>query len=227
VVSYHPTQFKSPIPGISVTIQVDVDVARAQEVEDRLERSLTQGGFLALRVATSQSQAVRRGLQRFTTTPYDMVTVDLERWFLEELLAAATAVNVSWEKVLQADLATEGTDFANLRRLTHEAAGRLEERVLLAGPRVLAWNPGVLATYEEINVIDRLRMQAGRAASTLQTLWLVVFGPTGDAPPMVDGRPIPVEGPGEWLDLQTPWLKNLHRERLAAAASTSNTEGTL
>ena len=149
-------------------------------MEDRLERSLAHGGFLALRVATSQGQAVRRGLQRFTAAPYDMVTVDLERWFLDELLASARAVNVSWEKVLQADLATEGTDFVNLRRLTHEAASRLEERVLHAGKRVLAWNPGILATYDEINVIDHLRMQAGRATSPLQTLWLVVFGATGE-----------------------------------------------
>ena len=220
-VSYHPTRFASPTPGGSTTAEVDVDVVRAQEVEDRLERSLAQGGFLALRVATSQGPAVRRGLQRFTAAPFDMIAVDLERWFLDELLASARAVNVAWEKVLQADLATDGTDFANLRRLTHEAAGRLEERVLHAGPRVLAWNPGILAAYDEINVIDRLRMQAGRATSTLQTMWLVVFGATGEARPMVDGRPIPVEGPGEWVDLPTPWLKNLHRERLAASTSTS------
>jgi serine/threonine protein kinase len=218
VVSYHPTRFAPPAPGSSAPAALDVETASAQEVEDRLERSLQHGGFLALRVATSQGSAVRRGLQRFTAAPYDMVTVDLERWFLDELLASAKAVNVAWERLLTADLATEGTDFANLRRLTHEAARRLEERIPRVGPRVIAWNPGILATYDEINVIDRLRMQSGRANSDLQVLWLVVFGPTGEARPVVDGKPIPVEGPAEWLDLPTPWLRNLHREQLPASS---------
>ena len=74
-----------------------------------------------------------------------MVTVDIERWFLDELLESAKAVNVGWEKLLTADLATEGRDFVNLRHLTHDAAGRLKERILRVGPRVIAWNPGILA----------------------------------------------------------------------------------
>jgi serine/threonine protein kinase len=226
VVSRHPTHIAHLQPGAPATTRIDPEIARAREVEARLERSLEIGGFLALRVATSQSPAVRRELVRFTVAPYDMVTVDLERWFLDELMASAQAVNVAWEKVLTADLATEGADYINLRRLTHEAAARLEARVLRAGPRVLAWNPGILAAYEELNVIDRLRMQAGLAASDLQTLWVVVFGPTGEARPMVDGQPIPVEGPAEWLDLSTPWLKNLQREELTAPSSAATVKET-
>ena len=163
VVSRHPTYVASFQPGAPGGIGIDSEIARAQEVENRLRRSLEIGGFLALRVATSQNPSVRRELVRFTVAPYDMVTVDLERWFLDELLASAQAVNVAWEKVLSADLATEGADYINLRRLTHEAAARLEARVLRAGQRVLAWNPGILAAYDELNVIDRLRMRAGLA----------------------------------------------------------------
>ena len=216
VVSRHPTHFAPVEAGTADATGVDPEIARAQQVEERLQRSLEQGGFLALRAATSQAVAVRRELVRFTIAPYDLVTVDLERWFLDELLAEAQAINVTWEKVLTADLATEGTDYINLRSLTHKAAGRLEARVQNAGRRVLAWNPGILATYDELNVLDRLRMQAGLATSDLQTLWVVVFGSGGEGRPMVDGRPIPVEGPVEWLDLTRPWLRNLHREQLTA-----------
>jgi serine/threonine protein kinase len=222
VVSRHPTHIR---PGEPAASGVDPEVVVAREVEGRLERSYEIGGFLALRVATSQAPAVRRELVRFTVDPYDMVKVDLERWFLDELLVSTNALNVPWETVLIADLATEGTDYANLRRFTHEAAERLEARVLKAGPRVLAWNPGILAAYDELSVIDRLRMRAGLAASDLQTLWLVVFGSTGEAHPMVDGRPIPVEGPAEWLDLSTPWLKNLQREQLATPSAAATAKG--
>ena len=43
---------------------------------------------------------------------------------------------------------------------------------------------------------------------------------------MVDGQPIPVEGPAEWLDLPTPWLKNLQREELTAPSSAATVKGT-
>jgi hypothetical protein len=218
VVPRYPTDFAVLKPGPSAT-SVDPEVAQAREVEDRLQRSLEHGGFLALRAATNQAPAVRRELVRFTVPPYDMVNVDLERWFLDELMTSTRAVNVTWEKVLAADLAQEGTDYVNLRRLTHEAAGRLEERVRQAGTRVLAWNPGILAAYDELSVLDRLRMQAGLATSELKVLWVVVFGPTGEARPMVDGKPIPVEGPVEWIDLSRPWLQNFHRVQLTTPSS--------
>jgi hypothetical protein len=226
VVSRHPTRSAHFRPAAPASTFVNAATVQAREVEDRLIRSLEVGGFLALRVATSQGPAVRRELVRFTVAPYEMVTVDIERWFLDELLASAQAVNVSWEKVLTADLATEGTDYVNLRRLTHEAAGRLEARVLKAGPLVLAWNPGILAAYDEVNVLDRLRMQAGLATSELQTLWVVVFGSSGNAHPMVDGRPLPVEGPAEWLDLSTPWLKNLQGSQLTSPPPAAVAKGT-
>jgi len=227
VVSRHPTRMAGyQRPSVSAAIEVDPAVALARDVEGRLQRSLEHGGFLALRVATSQGLAVRRELARFTGDPYRMVTVDLERWFLEELQASAQAKNVPWERLISADLAPEGTtDYTNLRILTSEAARRVEERVSDAGRRVLAWNPGILAAYDELNVIDRLRGQAGLATSELQTLWLVVFGSTSEAMPTVGGQPVPVQGVSEWMDLTEPWLKNLHGQHLPTGTEAATSKG--
>jgi hypothetical protein len=145
-----------------------------------------------------------------------MTTVDIEAWFLDELRAVAANKRVAWEKLVTADRAAEGTtDHTNLRILTREAAARVEDRLAHAGQLVLAWNPGVLARYGELDTIDRLRDAAGRVDSGLRTLWLVVFGSTADARPTIDGQPVPVIGRSEWVDMTDSWLANAHRGRAA------------
>ncbi|MDQ6797261.1 MAG: hypothetical protein M3011_04415, partial [Actinomycetota bacterium] len=191
----------------------DPHVQAAADLEGRLQRSLEHGGFLALRVPTSRRGELRRELARFTAEPYGVVPVDLERWFLDELRTAAANRKISWDKLVAADGAVAGSlDHSNLRILTRAAAERVELRVLAAGARVLAWNPGVLVRYGELAVVDRLRARAGLADSDLQTLWLVVFGSTVDAKPLVDGQPVPVLGASEWVDITDVWLTNRHRQ---------------
>lgn len=199
-----------------VYTNTDPEVQAAADLEGRLERSLQHGGFLTLRVPTNRRLELRRELARFTGTPHDVVSLDLERWFLEELRADAAAKSVSWERLVSADVADPGSkDQTNLRILTHAAAERVEARVLAAGTRVMAWNPGVLVRYGEMAVIDRLRGRAGLADSDLQTLWLVVFGSTVDPKPLIDGQPVPVLGASEWVDITDAWLTNRHRHQAA------------
>lgn len=216
VVGRQPTHVVRPVRrSTAPTAEVDPAVTLALDVEGRLERTLAHGGFLALRVATTQGPALRRELARFTADPHGVVPVDLEVWFLDELRTAAQARRITWDKLVAADLAAEGsTDHTNLRILTKEAAREVEQRVLAAGARVVAWNAGVLARYDQMEVIDRLRDRAGRVDSALQTLWLVVFGSTAEAKPAVDGRPVPVLGASEWLDIPTAWLGAPHRHLL-------------
>jgi serine/threonine protein kinase len=217
VVSRQPTRMVDGLLVGGGLSQVEPDVAQAQSVEDRLTRSLAQGGFLALKVATSQEPSARLGLERFGYAPYDMVTVDLEQWFLEELRSLAAQRGVNWDNILEADALTSGREFGYLRQLTNEAADNLKERVESAGQRVIAWNPGVLVAFDRLNVIDELRQLAGTAKAELQTLWLVVFGPSGTGSPVIDGQAIPVDGPVEWTDLSDPWLRNVHRQELLVA----------
>ena len=153
-----------------------------------------------------------------------MASVDIEQLFLEELRAVAREKRVEWAKLIAADLALEGTtDHTNLRILTHETATRVECRLAEAGPRVVAWNPGVLARYGELGTIDRLREAAGRADSPLRTLWLVVFGSSADARPSIDGHALPVIGRSEWVDITDSWLANEHRSRRATGTETAQT----
>jgi hypothetical protein len=217
---------QSDLPRVA-QIEVSPEVAEAIEIDGRLERSLRTGGFLILRTPTNRGTEVRRELARFTGEPQRMVVVDLEAWFLEELRAVADdRGGIRWDVVLDADLAPAGTvDYTNLRILTHDAALRVEQRVLRAGARVLAYNPGLFARYEELGVIDRLRDAAGRADAELRSLWLVVFGSTADPLPMIDGRAVPVIGPSEWVSLSDAWLGNKHRHQAATGTNDPSAPG--
>ncbi len=187
----------------------DPAVVAAAELEGRLQRSLTHGGFLALRVPTPHRAELQRELARFTGAPHGLHVVDLEQVFLTELRAAAAAQRVQWERLVAADLDPEGTTgYTNLRIFTKEAAKRTADHVLRAGERVLAWNPGILVRYGQMAVIDQLRATAGLADADLQTLWLVVFGSTAESKPSIDGEVLPVQGASEWVDITVDWLRN-------------------
>ncbi len=217
-----PTRIASPTERKSLPYDdVDPAVAAATDLEGRLDRSLQSGGFLALRVPTTRGSELRRGLARFSGEPHRMATVDIEQVFLEELRAVAAEKRVEWAKLVAADLALEGTtDHTNLRILTQETATRVEARLTNAGPRVVAWNPGVLARYGELGTIDRLRNAAGRADSSLRTFWLVVFGSSADERPSIDGHVLPVIGRSEWVDITDSWLANEHRSSVATGTDT-------
>lgn len=208
-------------PPLRRTTRAEEDpvVVAAAELEGRLERSLDHGGFLVLRVPTNRRIELARELARFTGGPHRVVPVDLEAAFLEELRAEAASRRVGWERLASADLALPGTtDYTNLRLLARPALERTERRVLVAGPRVVAWNPGVLRRYDDtLAAVDRLRATAGRTDAALQTLWLVVFGSTSEARPSIDGAAVPVSGPSEWVDITMAWLENRHRHLVAAA----------
>lgn len=219
VAQRRPTTFgRPPRRSAPPTEATDPAATQALGLEGRLVRSLDHGGFLALRVPTTQGPALRRELARFTGDPHRMVAVDLEAWFLDELRAEASEHKARWTTLLKADLAGPGSeDYTKLRILTAVAAAKVEQRVLAAGARVIAWNPGVLVRYSEMAVVDRLRNRAGLADSDLQTLWLVAFGPTTEPKPTIDGQPVPVLGASEWVDVPRAWLEFAHRHHLATA----------
>ena len=195
-------------------------VLAAADLEERLERSVDHGGFLVLRAPTNRRVELRKQLARFTSGPHAMVTVDLEAVFLDELRAEAASKRVRWERLASADVAAPGTtDHTNLRLLAGPALQRTEQRVLVAGARVVAWNPGIVRRYDDaLALVDRLRATAGRADATLRTLWLVVFGSTAEARPTIDGEAVPVSGPSEWVDITDAWLENRHRHLVGAGS---------
>lgn len=187
----------------------------ATAVEGRLQQSLQRGGLLVLRVPADRLRHARRELARFQTDPAAVEVVNLEALFLTNLRAQASARNMpaaSWPKVEAAD-DRDATDWDRLESLAKPAVQVTIDDVC-GRRRVLAWHPGALVrhgTNEAVAPLDQLCEAARSGDRPLGLLWLVVFGSSSEARPTVDGTPVPVLGPGEWVDLNDAWLNNAHR----------------
>jgi len=196
----------------------DPEVAAALAVQHRLDASVAEGGFLALRVPTDRVADARAGLERWTTGEAALTEVDLEATFLRHLRAEAARRNVVWSNVEGAD-DPSGADWARLSVLATAAVDATLAEVR-AHRRVLAWFPGVLVRHGgDVTPapLDQLRDAATGGDGDLDLLWLVVLGGQADALPAVGGAPVPVVAPSEWLEVTDPWLSNTHRGTAVSA----------
>jgi len=201
--------------GVTITPApdaIDPAVAEAIEVEQRLDRSRIEGGFLALRVPTHQLSQAQRGLARFQTAHPPMVNIDLEAAFLRHLRATAEQRGVAWANLEGAD-DPKDPNWAKLSILAAAAVDATIDEV--AGrEHVIAWYPGALVRHGSkgaVAPLDRLRDAVLGSDHPLRTLWLVVLDGSTNALPKVDGTPVPALAASQWMDLGDTWLKNTHR----------------
>ncbi len=188
------------------------EVVAALAVQRRLDASVAEGGFLALRVPTDRIADARAGLERWTTGDDALVEVDLEAAFLRYLRAEAERRKVVWSNVEAAD-DPAGGDWTKLSVLASAAVEATLAEVR-SHRRVLALYPGALVRHGaglSPTPLDQLRDAATGGDGALELLWLVVLGGQADALPAVDGTPVPVVAPSEWLEVTEPWLSNKHR----------------
>ena len=89
------------------------EFAAAVDVEEHLIRSLTDGGFVALRGPTDRLGDIRRNLAHFGGAPHHVQRVDLEARFLHPLRDAATSrtgtLATLWLVVLSPSVVTKPT----------------------------------------------------------------------------------------------------------------------
>ena len=146
--------------------------------------------------------------------------MDLEATFLRHLRAEAERRKVVWSNVEAADDPASG-DWTKLSVLASAAVESTLAEVR-SHRRVLAWYPGALVRHGtdlSPTPLDQLRDAATGGDGDLELLWLVVLGGQADALPAVDGTPVPVVAPSEWLEVTDPWLSNKHRGTADGATS--------
>jgi len=186
----------------------DPDVLDAAQFERRLESSQRKGGFLCL-------IGDERALDQITdelTRRFGAEHVSLDRLLIHHLRLAAARRNVVWDTVVTADAAErDSKSWANLTRLFGEAVESAEMELLGYEETVLATEPGLLARYGQLDMIDRLRDTTGSTKGKLATLWLLVPDDGQTERPVIDGAAIPVIGAGQWTRVPSAWVTNWHR----------------
>jgi serine/threonine protein kinase len=171
----------------------------------RLRESVQARSFLALGIdAPRADRAVEALVQR-----HGAQVVDLTDVLIEELHRQAEG-RIPWDAVVAADARPAGTrDAEGLSRLVELSLPAVERAVEVAAggsdhPRpVLLVEAAPLARYDRLAPLSRW---TDLAAPRQQAIWLLVPQLSGNTGAMIDGRPLPLAAPGQFVRLDEEWL---------------------
>jgi hypothetical protein len=138
---------------------------------------------------------------------FPLQLVDFEGVFLDALHETANQAKVKWDLVLQTDTKPHDGDWDKLMMLVGRAMPAVETQLLAAPKTMLVVYPGLLARYDQMGLLSKLSQKVGRAGG-IPGLWLLL---PGDNQAMIDGKPVPLIGPGQRTRIPEGWLQNLHR----------------
>ena len=90
--------------------------------------------------------------------------------------------------------------------LVKRAMPRVEEQLCVPDSTVLLVHPGLLARYDNLDLLERLRDKVGRPGGP-GGLWLLLPGQQ----PLIDGKAVPLLSPAQRVSVPESWLENRHR----------------
>lgn len=205
----------------------DGDAAQVADVDQRLARSLEQGGLLVLTVSPRIARhADAQLMRRFGTAEAGSAGVqrlNFDALLLAALREQAQAMKVDWGVVLQADAADRGSrHWVNLQRLVQRAVPTVRAALLHSPSPILLVCVGLLARYDLMGLVSELEAHAGRPGHT-PSAWLLL--PTAhQGLPVIDGVAMPLVNNlhnTRALALPQAWIENKHRAKPGSPARAS------
>ena len=189
-------------PGRDPREPITPEEADARQFEEKLRRSLKEGAFLALLVPPRSYQQARRELER----RFPLQTIDGDRLVIDALREAAGKARVDWSVVLRTDATPHNGDWNKLMLLVGRALPRVEQQLSSADSTVLLIHPGLLARYDRLDLLERLRDRVGRGGGP-KGLWLLLPAQQ----PLIDGKAVPLLSPAQRVNVPEGWIENCHR----------------
>jgi hypothetical protein len=140
-----------------------------------------------------------------------VLRLSLETLLLQAMKAAAGAAGARWDVVLQADATPpDSRDWRNLQTLVRRAIPAVEQILFAAAKPVLLVYPGLLARYNQIHTLEKLRDACAQRQNAPGFLVLIASDEQRTMP-VLDGKSVPVILASEWARLPEAWLTNAHR----------------
>jgi len=198
----------STAPGAGISASPEVEAASA--LEARRQQAITAHRFLVLTVAPRHLlRAEAEIIQRFPVT-----RISLETLLIQEMKAIAATAGAQWHVVLKADAASpQSTDWRRLQMLVRQVMPAVTRILLTVDQPVLLVYPGLLARYDQMQLLDTLR-DACTQRHDVPGYMVLVASDAQRAMPVLDDKPIPVILASEWARIPEPWLANVHRAQV-------------
>jgi len=184
----------------------------AEQLEQRLQHRLRQGGLLVLSIEPITAIAAERELlRRFGGAGVNALKpVNLDALLLTAMKAQAAALGADWSVVLRADsAATHSPDANRLLQLVQRCLPAVRSVLLESARPILLLHPGLLARFELMHLFGELETEVGRPGRT-PSLWLLLPTPQPQVA-SIDGRTLPLILETSFAAIPRAWLENQHR----------------
>src|SRR5262249_15243625 len=147
------TAFGPSVPG-----DVTPEIADARQFEERLQRASKDGAFLVLMV---QPRYYQRACDELYSH-FPLVLINFEGLFIKALREVAEKARVNWALVLKTDAMPYQGDWDKLMLLVGRAMPLVEAQLSTVDTTMLVIYTGLLARYNRMDVLERLRDKVGR-----------------------------------------------------------------
>jgi len=195
---------RNPTSRPARPVEVPPEIADAWQFDEKLAFAHRDGGFLALSVVPKAMEDCEAAL----LARFALERVSLDALILDRLRAEADARGVSWDTVLNADNAPpEHRDWQNLLRLVGYSLPHVEAALLARTAPTLLVYPGLLARYDALGTVGRLRDGAGRPGR-VPSLWLLITANEQRDLPTIDNVAVPLITPGQRATVPLAWVYN-------------------
>lgn len=180
---------------------------RGDQIGRRLGDSASSRSFLALGVVAQRLERAEQVLmEQFGATRVDVTGV-----LLDALHRNADEFGLPWDVVRAADAAAPGSrDAEGLTALVARALPAVTDAIEQAGAGapegtrpILVTESAPLARYGHLALLGHW---TDLGLHRMQAVWLLVPQLGGASEPVVDGHPLPLASPGQFLMLDNEWL---------------------
>ena len=223
------TLFARQRTRLSSDPEPDTPLAQASAAEERLQRSLRQGGLLVISVDPRLAgRAQAELLHRFSAPMPDMPAdrpadipagnpsrpglqcLNFDALLLRALREQADLARIDWGVVLSADAADRSSrPWTNLMRLVQRTLPALRRALLHSAAPLLWVSAGLLARYELMTLVTETEAAAGRPEHT-PSVWLLL-PTTHQGLPVIDAVALPLVNNidnTQALTLPQAWIQN-------------------
>jgi serine/threonine protein kinase len=197
--------------------EITPEIADARQFEERLERGIKEGSFLALIVSPKNYQRAASELKN----RFPLEVIDVEGLIVDTLRDVASKANAKWEALVNADAKPGSEPWKKFMVLVNRAMPIVEKSLVNGHSsfvndqgqarnekrNVLMIYPGLLGRYEQLGLLEKIRDEIGRSRG-LHSCWILI---PGDNQAFIDGKPVPIISQGQKTKIPDPWLGNLHR----------------